>query len=154
MCVYDLRHRAYKSLFEGEIAGSPGQHEGVVMHPVLVNPHPISPFSGTMEPISLDKFKDHVERMHSNDDYLFSEEYNVCLSFPTPYLPHYSLYLYLCRVSNRITRLPRSPATCPATFQRTDTPTFLHVSPSLASEKYSLFCSNICCRRSLSCQVE
>ena len=87
MCYHSLlRRRVYKALFEGEIAENSGSHERVQMQPVLVNPHPISPFSGTMEPIPLDKFKDHVERMHSNDDYLFSEEYNVCPPFPT-YLP-------------------------------------------------------------------
>ena len=73
-----LRRHAYKSLFEGEIAAnSDNQPHSIQMQPVVINPHPVSPYSGTMEPIPLDKFKDHVERMHSNDDYLFSEEYNV-----------------------------------------------------------------------------
>jgi netrin-G3 ligand len=75
-CIW-WRRRAYKSLFEGEIAEtSATMRQGIQMQQVIINPQPISPFSGTMEPIPLEKFKDHVERMHSNDDYLFSEEYN------------------------------------------------------------------------------
>ena len=33
--------------------------------------------AGTMEPIPVSQFKAHVLKMHSNDDYLFSEEYAV-----------------------------------------------------------------------------
>ena len=133
--MYVLRRRAYKFLFEGEIAEGSGQQEGVQMQPVFINPHPISPFSGTMEPIPLDKFKDHVQRMHSNDDYLFSEEYNVCSPFPSQIS---SLYIYSlpisvsCRVLSRIMLQPPLPVTCPATSQRTDMPTLSHVSPPLA----------------------
>ena len=71
------RRRAYKELLGGEIA-EPADHGQVEMEAFHADPpHTISPFTGTMEPIPLDKFKDHVVRMHSNDDYLFSEEYNV-----------------------------------------------------------------------------
>ena len=38
-------------------------------------------FSGTINPVSVDDFKDHVQKMHSNDDYLFSEEYSVSFGF-------------------------------------------------------------------------
>ena len=33
--------------------------------------------AGTLDPIDVDQFADHVAKMHSNDDYLFSEEYSV-----------------------------------------------------------------------------
>ena len=128
-----LRRRAYKFLFEGEIAEGSGQQQGVQMQPVFINPHPVSPYSGTMEPIPLDKFKDHVERMHSNDDYLFSEEYNVCsLPFQPKFFPVLSPRSVSCRVLSRIMPQPPSPVTCPATSRRTDTPTLSHVSPPLA----------------------
>ncbi len=34
--------------------------------------------AGSIQPIQVEDFKEHVHKMHSNDDYLFSEEYNVC----------------------------------------------------------------------------
>ena len=103
------------------------------MQPVFVNPNPVSPFSGTMEPIPLNKFKDHVERMHSNDDYLFSEEYNVYIILypPSPTLPHTLPPLSLCRVLSQIMLRPPLRATCPATSPRTDMPTSSPVSPPL-----------------------
>ena len=91
------RRRAYKSLLEGEIAENSGTHRlGLPLQPVMINPMTVSPFSGTMEPIPLEKFKDHVERMHSNDDYLFSEEYNVCLpvSYTSSVVQKFSLSLF------------------------------------------------------------
>jgi protein tyrosine phosphatase len=92
-----LRRRAYKFLFEGEIAEGSGQQQGVQMQPVFINPHPVSPYSGTMEPIPIDKFKDHVERMHSNDDYLFSEEYNSIE-------PHHAPTSIACHLSCNISK--------------------------------------------------
>ena len=71
------RRRAYKSIFRGEIASAPSDENIPLEGIQITNLHTTAPFSGTMEPIPLDKFKDHVERMHSNDDYLFSEEYSV-----------------------------------------------------------------------------
>lgn len=76
------RKRALKDLFGGVIAEPADSQQlatatAIPMQPVFINPNPVSPYSGTMEPIPVDKFKDHVHRMHSNDDYLFSEEYNV-----------------------------------------------------------------------------
>lgn len=32
---------------------------------------------GTVSPIPIADFREHVHKMHSNDDYLFSEEYSV-----------------------------------------------------------------------------
>ena len=65
------------------IAEIPDSPNTIQMQPVIVNPNPVSPYSGTLEPIPLDKFKEHVQRMHSNDDYLFSEEYNVSITIHT-----------------------------------------------------------------------
>ena len=75
LCIY--RRRAYKNIFGGEIANAPSDENIPLDSIQITNLHTIGPFSGTMEPIPLDKFKDHVKRMHSNDDYLFSEEYSV-----------------------------------------------------------------------------
>ena len=66
-------------MYGGEIAEAPDNPNEIRM---IENPTAISAYSGTLEPIPLDKFKEHVEHMHSNDDYLFSEEYNVSI-FPT-----------------------------------------------------------------------
>ena len=33
--------------------------------------------AGTLDPIPVDQFARHIVQMHSNDDYLFSEEYSV-----------------------------------------------------------------------------
>ena len=46
----------------------------------LFNPRLIlssSSTAGTFESIPVSAFGTHVKRMHANDDYLFSEEYNV-----------------------------------------------------------------------------
>ena len=32
---------------------------------------------GNVHPVQVDNFKAHLQKMHSNDDYLFSEEYGV-----------------------------------------------------------------------------
>ena len=138
VCVCVARRRAYKSIFEGEIAESPpGQTQGLQMQSLFINQQTVSPYTGTMEPIPLDKFKDHVERMHSNDDYLFSEEYNVCILSSISHLNStislFSLSLSLSLslafthsvyrvLSQTMLRHPLL-ATCPATFQRTDMPT-------------------------------
>lgn len=37
----------------------------------------VMPAVGTMDPIPVLHFKAHVNKMHANDDYLFSEEYAV-----------------------------------------------------------------------------
>ena len=34
-------------------------------------------YPGSISPIPVKEFKEHVQKMHSNDDYLFSEEYSV-----------------------------------------------------------------------------
>ena len=34
-------------------------------------------FTDSIQPIPVKDFKEHVQKMHSNDDYLFSEEYSV-----------------------------------------------------------------------------
>ena len=52
------------------------QQPPLALQTIHTNPS-VSPYSGTMEPIPLAMFKDHVQRMHSNDDYFFSEEYSV-----------------------------------------------------------------------------
>ena len=127
------RRRAYKELLGGEIAES-ADHGQVEMEAFHADPpHTISPFTGTMEPIPLDKFKDHVVRMHSNDDYLFSEEYNVSPHTHTPAHSLLAWYVYLYRVLSRVTHLPLSHATCHATSQRTDMPTLWLVSLTVST---------------------
>ena len=70
------RRRAYKDLFEGEIAENADETTALPLQTIHVNPS-VSPYTGTMDPIPVDKFSKHVQKMHANDDYLFSEEYNV-----------------------------------------------------------------------------
>ena len=35
------------------------------------------PAAGTLQPVPVPEFADHVNHLHANDDYLFSEEYSV-----------------------------------------------------------------------------
>lgn len=129
------RRQVLKEMFGGEIAEPVDNQEqgatAIPMQPVFINPHTVSPYSGTMEPIPVEKFKDHVQRMHSNDDYLFSEEYNV--RCPPQYTHNTCVYIpSMCRMLSPI--MPRHPSqvTYPATISRTDMPTSLPVSPTFS----------------------
>ncbi len=85
-------------------------------------------------------FKEHVQKMHSNDDYLFSEEYSVSVvllgvelnigNIVSVYLCYKTtLYLCFCRMLSprMLTRARKQPMTS-TTVPRTDTPTYQPVS--------------------------
>ena len=41
--------------------------------------HTLTPYMSTTDPIPLESFRDHVQIMHANNNYLFFEEYNVSM---------------------------------------------------------------------------
>lgn len=47
--------------------------------------HSFSCIAGTLQPVPVPGFADHVNHMHANDDYLFSEEYSVSIRIRTFY---------------------------------------------------------------------
>ena len=87
-----------------------------------------------MDPIPLDKFKDHVQKMHANDDYLFSEEYNVSVMCCSVLLMMVCMVVIIpCRILSRTMPPLPSLVTCPAIHQRTDMPILYHVRDCLLS---------------------
>ena len=79
VCMYVMfnvnifRRRRYTKhdLYTGEVAYT--ESENVVLNPVAPQP-----YLGTFQPIPVTEFKNHVNKMHADSDYRFSEEYAVC----------------------------------------------------------------------------
>ena len=57
-------------------------HHGLVSRVLNSTWFHCSPTVGTLQPVPVRDFADHVKFLHANDDYLFTEEYGVSFAMP------------------------------------------------------------------------